>query len=135
MSITHRIYPEQRLVISTWAGVFDDGNMLSRYVALYDNPLWQPGFDEIVDLRVANVERVSGPGLKNFINALSRYYTVQFRNAIVAPDDLPFGLARMYKAFCAESSENVMVFRDVASAVEWMGLNPELIDLDRDPDR
>lgn len=134
MAIAHKIYPDKRLVVSTWSGAFNDDVILPPYVALYQNPLWQPGFDEIVDMRGVDVRKVTSAGLRNFINALGQYYTHSFRTAIVAPADLPYGLARVYQVFSAESPEEVMVFRSITKAVNWLGLDPEGMNLDGDED-
>ena len=42
------------------------------------------------------------------------------RVAIVAPLDLPFGLARMHAAFTAQGIENRSVFRTKSEALEWL---------------
>ncbi|MEQ8697210.1 MAG: hypothetical protein RLT05_11695 [Bauldia litoralis] len=42
--------------------------------------------------------------------------------AILAADDLTFGLGRMYSAFASNQPVETRTFRDVASLAEWFGL-------------
>jgi hypothetical protein len=46
------------------------------------------------------------------------------RIAIVAPDPVIFGVCRMWQVFVETSGFQTAVFRDMAEALEWLGLPP-----------
>lgn len=130
MPILHTINQELGIVLSSIVGAISDSDLLSSYEELYENERWQPGFHEVVDLRDAQMERVTSEGLQQLSSLVSRYTNVKtegFKTAIIAPEDLPFGLARVYEAVSKETPESVMVFRDLNNAFEWLGLENTLL--------
>jgi hypothetical protein len=44
------------------------------------------------------------------------------RLAIVASEDVVYGMARMYQSVSDDGPQNVMVFREIAEAMEWLGM-------------
>ena len=50
-----------------------------------------------------------------------------FKTAVVAADDLPFGLARLYGMVSDQSSEMVHVFRSPVPALEWLGVPSQVL--------
>jgi hypothetical protein len=47
-----------------------------------------------------------------------------YKLAIVAPQDLTFGMARMYQLFTERDAHQVGVFRTVTEAEAWLGIAP-----------
>ena len=129
MPITHSILVQRRLVVTRLSGDIRDEEMLEAYRQLYSDPRWSPGFHEIADFRTANMRQVSNEAVAR-VGQLSERMAkgIPFKTAVIAPTDLPFGLARMYEALAAESPEEVTVFRDEASALAWLELGPDLLE-------
>jgi len=50
---------------------------------------------------------------------------LDFKTAIVAPEDLSYGLSKLYESYSEHSPETIMVFREAKDALEWLGV-PEL---------
>jgi hypothetical protein len=46
------------------------------------------------------------------------------KRAIVAPDNLPFGIARMFATFAEGHGQTMHVFRSRAEAIAWLGTEP-----------
>ena len=126
MPISHQINEDLNVVISNLEGKITDSELLHSYKNLYENPSWKPGFSEIVDMRKADMSNVSPTGLKKLSDLVTSYTInakIQFKTAIIAPDDLPFGLGRLYEAYSDESPESTSVFREIDKAFEWLGLD------------
>jgi hypothetical protein len=123
MPILHTINEELGVVLSTWMGSVSDDNVVEAYRQLYMDKRWKPGYHEIADMRDVDVSGLTGKGVRE-VSAMVESYTrgkcERFKTAVIASEDLPFGLARMYEAVSDESPESVRVFRDVKAALEWM---------------
>jgi hypothetical protein len=48
--------------------------------------------------------------------------------AVVAPEDVSYGLARMYEGFTNDVPWEFVVFRAAAAALAWLGLPENLMD-------
>ena len=129
MPITHSILADRRVVVTRITGTIDNEEMLEAYRRLYSDPGWSPGFHEVADFRTANMREVTNDAVEQ-VGELSERMArgTPFKTAVIAPGDLPFGLARMYEALAAESPEEVRVFRDAARALAWLELEPELLE-------
>ena len=46
--------------------------------------------------------------------------------ALVAPSDYVYAVARMFQVYEESRGSELEVFRDLPSALEWMGLPPDL---------
>jgi hypothetical protein len=123
LAIRHTIHEDLGIVVSTWTGPASDSELVSRCRELYEDERWRPGFHEVVDLREAGMAEVSGSALQALAEMVDSYAEGHaFKTAIVAPENLPFGLARMYEAYALESPESVKVFRELEDALEWIGI-------------
>ncbi len=129
MAIQHTIYPEQKLVLSTWRGAITDDSMLPPYRALYSSPEWQPGLSELLIDCGTDVRGVSVFGLRRFLRTMSGFYTAPFQLIIVTPADLHYGLARMYQVFAGDGPPQVRVTRKLSEALHWLSIDPTDIDL------
>jgi len=133
MAITHTLYKKEKIVFSTLSGIITDSLLLESYAALYTSKDWLPGLDEVVDLSHADMTAVSADGMQR-LAALTMSHTKSkcesFRTALIAPDDLIFGLSRLYEGVSEESPEQVMVFRNLSQACDWIGVDIATIQID-----
>ena len=130
MPILHTINEELGVVLSSWVGDISDSDLLPSYNQLYQNENWKPGFDEIVDLRNADLSDVTSEGLERLSSTVKHITAGKcevFKTAVIAPDDLPFGLARVYEAVSVDTPERVRVFRDLKRAFEWLEIEDPLL--------
>lgn len=130
MPILHTINEELGVVLSSWVGDISDSDLLPSYKQLYQNENWKPGFNEIVDLRNAELSDVTNKGLERlaiFVKQVTVGKCEVFKTAVIAPDDLPFGLARVYEAVSVDTLESVRVFRDLKLAFEWLEIEDPLL--------
>ena len=131
MPLTYRIDPERRLVITRGSGTLKDAEVFG-----YQREVWSrpevAGFDELIDMSAVttillpSVERVRD--LAELSAEMSRG-APRSRLAIVAPDDLAFGLGRMFDAHrenAAPGLKPVGVFRTMPKALAWLGIAGDL---------
>jgi hypothetical protein len=126
MPIDYHIDSAQRRVVAIAHGTLTDSDVFD-----YQRAVWSradiAGFDEIVDMRAVKIVELPRPGGERLreLAATSASMDTQAssRFAIVAPDDLAFGLGRMYAAYRdvdARSTKEVRVFRTMEEAVAWL---------------
>ena len=123
--ITRTLHDDLHLLVSTWSGAITDAEMIAAYRAAYADRRWAAGFNEVTDLRRADLRAVTTDGLRAVQLLVAESvagFAGSFRTAILAPTDLTFGLSRMYEMMAAESPEAVRVCRDVDDAAAWVGI-------------
>jgi hypothetical protein len=98
----------------------------------YQSTVWSSpefaGFDELVDM--SGVERIALPSVSRvrdlaFFSAAMDAPDRETKLAIVAPSDMAFGLGRMLEAYrgsVPQSKKKVGVFRTMAEALKFLGL-------------
>ncbi len=128
MPIEYRIDHERRIVFANGRGVMTDADFFG-----YQREVWSlsevVGYHELVDMSA--VERIELPSIDRMraLAALSaRMDPPEHRTkfAIVASEDLAFGLGRMYEVFRegeASGRKEVMVFRTLDDALDWLGIS------------
>jgi hypothetical protein len=114
--------PERLVMRVTLTGAISDAD-LDGYLA--EVRARGPSFLEshqLVDLSAADLSGVSGEMVRRAASAAP--LAVGARRAIVAPDDLAFGMSRMYAA-AKDGRDDTRLFRDRGSALEWLGVGGE----------
>ena len=104
---------------------------MSGYRALQGDDAWEPGFDVLVDVREADLAKLSSDGLRTLAVVIAGYMRGlegKSKAAILAAHDAVFGLGRMYEAYTDESPETVQVFRDPQQALSWLGAPADLLE-------
>ena len=124
MPIVYAIEPDRNRVTLTYTGTITDRELFESFDRLYRDPAHRIGMDELSDLRLVHNVTVTSVGLHALADQTARnldHARQTWRVAVVAPQDVVFGLARMYGLFREESPELVRVFRDLESAERWLG--------------
>jgi len=131
MPIKSQIKPQQRLVIMSHVGSVPDREFLYSYKALFDDARYDKSFNMLIDLRRADSSARSPNTLRDFAAFVRQQFgdaELGPKVAVVAPEDISFGLARMYEAFSDSVPWEFMVFRDATAAVSWLGLPEKIVD-------
>ncbi len=126
MPISFDVYPGLGLFVTRYQGVVTDEQFRDAYARIRPaNPNWLR-LNEIADMRAMNSFAVAHSVLQKEAELTGRYLAeadAHVRCAFVAPEDLPFALSRVYGAHADFAGrEEVHVFRDAESAVEWLGI-------------
>ena len=127
MPLNYRIDADRRLVVARGSGILKDAEVFG-----YQREVWSrpdvAGFDELIDMSA--VTTVLLPSLERVrdlaeLSAEMGRTAPKSRMAIVAPDDLSFGLGRMFDAYregAAPGLKPVGVFRTLPEALAWLGI-------------
>jgi hypothetical protein len=125
MPLTYRIDLERRLVVARGSGALKDEEVFGYQMEVWSRPE-VAGFAELIDMsRVLHVLLPSVERVRDLaeLSAKMSSGAPRSRMAIVAPDDLTFGLGRMFDA-CRESAapglKPVGVFRTLPEALAFL---------------
>ena len=132
MPIEYQIDHDRRRVMAKARGLLTDEEVFG-----YQREVWArpdvAGYDELIDMSAVESIFPSSPDRIKHLATVSAAMDVKYRAsrlAIVASDDLAFGLGRMYEAYRslnAMSTKKVEVLRSMESALKWLDSErPEL---------
>ena len=127
MPLDYRIDRERRIVFATATRTLSDEDVFA-----YQREVWSrgdlAGYDEIVDVGLAEDLVVSSGDRVRALADLASAMDVpgaSSRLAIVAPQDLAYGFARMFETYRTMNQSGVKVvsvFRSMQAALDWLGL-------------
>jgi len=124
--ITFDVFLDLGLFVTRYRGTVSDADFRGTYARIRpSNPAWLR-LDELADMRAMTRFAVAHTTLRSEAELAGRYLAeadVHVRCAVVAPEDLPFALSRVYGAHADfAGQEDVNVFRDRDSAGDWLGV-------------
>jgi len=106
--------------------------LYSRYGAIEKGELYRSTLELLADKDFEKIEKILVDMSRADFSAVPYAELVSYgefskanlkqgkmRMAIIAPADLSFGVARVYESFASEN-DNVQVFRDEKTAMEWL---------------
>jgi hypothetical protein len=131
MPITCQFKPDARLIIFVHVGVVPDEEFLSSYRAFYKDPRFDKSFNLLVDLRRTDSSVRSSEALRklaDFIRGALAISKARPKVAVIAPEDLSFGLARMSQVFSDTVPWDFAVFRAPDAALAWLRVPENLMD-------
>jgi hypothetical protein len=122
--MTYHIDPRYNLVRTHALGVLTDEDIVGHKKRLAADPRFTPGMYELSDVRGVTDLRVTPEGIQALVEVDgSQSSKLQdYKLAIVAGQDLVFGLARTYGILAQRHVPNIGVFRDDREAAEWLGV-------------
>jgi hypothetical protein len=130
MPIEYRIDHDRKLVSAKGSGIVTDQDLFG-----YQREVWSradvTGFDELIDMSgVTDILVPSADRVRDLasLSAGMDAGSVATKFAIVAPDNLAFGLGRMYATFRElnpRSKKVVQVFRTMDEALTFLGIDGE----------
>jgi len=104
-------------------GVIDINELVKYLEDIYSSADFDTNIDVFWDLRLADFSSVTVEEIHSFMSFVGEHWGKEgkAKAAIVAPDDLGFGLSRMYEMLMdSETSSDIRVFRDFDQAKEWI---------------
>ena len=127
MPIEYRIDHDRKLVVAKGRGTVTDPDVFG-----YQRDVWSrndvAGYDELIDM--SEVEHIAVPSVNRVCELASLSATMDAvspasKLAIIAPENLAFGLGRMYATYREldpRSRKRVEVFRSVGEALVFLGV-------------
>ncbi len=136
MPIQCLILPEHRLIwLRYWGRLTQSGADGAREMAM-NAPGYDPAFRVLQDFRGTETNELSRSEmilLAEKLKARRQEIGIPLRIALLAPDDLGFGMGRMFVTLLGEGQFiTASAFRDLDEAVVYLKLSPKAHDLIRD---
>lgn len=124
MELQTKINKEYKYRIHTLNGAFDFDALFEFLVGVYDDPNFDPDLNSVWNLTdVDEIEKIVTDQIQKIVAYISwkREKYGSMKTALVVSSRIHFGIARMYEQSLEAASESeVMVFRDLESALEWI---------------
>lgn len=121
MPLNYRFYEDQKVILTTWSGVIDNRDLIHFYMGIYNNKNWRPGFNEIIDLRDAELADISNETLAHISElATTCLKGSHVKLAIISPSELSRHITRIYEAFSHIPNEATKVIHHLNEALEWL---------------
>ena len=121
MPASYRIDKSLGLVFTKGDGVFTGQDILNHLHRLREDPEFDNSYNQLIDLRDVIEFAASGADMRTISDY--RLFNEKSRRAIVAVKDMSFAMARMYEMFRESKPDQIKVFRDMAEACRWLGLD------------
>ena len=114
MSVEYRYDTALKAVVSTVHGVLDESEVLAHLRRLQEDDVVPSGFFEIVDFSTADDFAVKASGASAVARQVAELIEHKdYRGtAFFAPNDLSFGMARMFQAMMENLGQHVEIYRD-----------------------
>ncbi len=119
MPISYRIDKSLGLVFTKGESVLTGQDILTHLQRLRENPDFDPSYDQLVDFR----DVIEIPISRGEMETISMRHVFNGRGAVVAEEDIGFGMMRMYEVLSKFEPDQFKVFRDMAEARRWLGLD------------
>ena len=119
--MSYRFYNEQKILLTSWSGELQDTELIRFYMSIYNSKQWSSDFNEIIDLRDAQLEAVSNKALLQLGElATSCLKGNELKLAIIAPSELSLQITRIYEAFTHIPNEYTNVVHHLDEALDWL---------------
>lgn len=130
--IRHTVEPHRRLVVTEGHGVLNETDLISAQVELREHPGFSPDYDGLVDIRGVTGFDVRTEVLGQL--ARNTAFGPGSRRAFVVSEGLSYGLTRMFEQQSEESGHQMRIFTNLAEARRWLGISPEALGSEAEPD-
>jgi hypothetical protein len=119
---SYHIDPAARIVYCRVWGVLTEAELIDHYKQLAADPAFRSSFRQFGDIREATEILVSGGGM--LATARARVFDPGVRRALIAQNDLQFGMARMFAIYAEAAKQDIRVFRGADEARRWIEAEP-----------
>ena len=124
MPLTFELHAEEGYHIARITGRVSSDELIRGWESFLYGDEWQPGLNELTDLREADLSALDHTGMTQLAAATSRAYIKRgvkhVRVAVCLSDELPYGLTRMYEVMTEDAPEELRIFNDFEAAREWV---------------
>ena len=121
MSTRLMIDTEAKIVYSTYHGTVKTEDLIRHIEAIRSHPQFDPDFDELIDATGVTVLDIASTEVRELAFHESPFHPAAKR-VLVAPQDVVFGLGRMFQTLGSESRPYFIVVRSLDEAHRRLGL-------------
>ena len=120
MSTRLSIDTKDRMVYSSYYGDMTTTDLVQHIAAIRKHPDFNPDFDELIDATGVTSFDVSSDDVRELASHDSPFHA-DAKRVLVAPQDLIFGLGRMFQTFGSEQRPHFVVVRTLDEAYRRLG--------------
>jgi hypothetical protein len=122
MPMSYTLDPSARLIRAVGAGVLTDEDVMEHRRTIAADPRITSQMREISDVRNVTDFQVTVAGIRIMIATDVKMRTSggMRRLAVVAEDNVAYGMSRMYQTLGEPNIRSVGVFRDYKEAEDWL---------------
>ena len=124
MNIETKIDQTAKIRTHTLSGLFEFDALYSSLEDIYDDSEFDPELNSIWDLtNLTGIQLIKPDQLKELVAFVSKERSQygSIKTALVVSKKIDFGIAHVYElSLKSDSNNEVMVFRDINKALEWM---------------
>ena len=125
MPIKFTIVKERNYFIAKWEDKINDAEIIEAYREFFEGDEWVPGMNELADFSQSNLADVKSHTFEKLGQYIHKIYKennmANMKCASYAPEDLAFGLLRLYELITDDDSpETTKVFKNIDEAEQWL---------------
>ncbi len=121
MPITYHIDKINEIVFVNATGEFAAEDFRIHKRGLADDPDFDPHYSVLFDLHSITKFRLSTVEVREF--AVNYIFHKRARRAYLVPTEVAHGMIRMFSGLSDFESDVIQIFRDMAEAHRWLGLD------------
>ena len=124
MPMTYTIDAAQRLVRAVGTGVLTDEDVMAHRQAMSNDPQFTSQMRELSDIRQVTAFQVTPAGVRIMVASDVKMTANggMHKLAIIAEENVAYGMSRMYQTLGEPNIRVVGVFRSYEEAAEWLGI-------------
>ena len=122
MPLHYRIDQKREIVFITADGIITDADLLTHLDDIENDSDFHPSFNRLNDYRAVESLDVTGAGVRALASRVDAS-EASCRRAIVVSTELAYGMARMFQILTDDKPATIEVFKDMAEARKWLGLD------------
>ena len=123
MPIETTIDVEKGLIIRKVIGKFLISDLEAAYAYSFEHPDYKPSMNALWDLHESDIAGVSSEELTEavqLVQSVSDKRGSNFKVAFVAPDEVSYGITRMFEAYGNDLGFQMSSFRNMDDAKIWL---------------
>lgn len=119
MPTFYKIDKGRRFVLSSGTGVLNRNEALAHQVRLLSDPDFDPNYSQLADFTQVTKFDLSAEDIRQM--AERKVFSPDSRRAILVPNELAYGLGRMFEILREAAGERgIRVFRNLEEALDWV---------------
>ena len=122
--MSYVIDTSKNLISTTGTGVLTDDDVMLHRKSLTADPKFNPKMRELSDIRGVSEFKVTSAGVRLMVASDVKMVPEggMHQLAVVASENVAYGMSRMYQTLDEPNIRTVGVFRNYEDAVEWLGI-------------
>lgn len=133
MAYSYVIDVERRVVFSKIWGALTDDQAASHATGLKEDPRFDPGLNQIIDMRGLTDVQMTNPGARNLAHLVP--FRPEARRAFLVGTGAAADLSRVLWTYTEAGVDQYTLFRELPPAMEFVGLDPKTPWPENTPDK